>query len=726
MDKKYNLNISFLRVVFFVAVLLYHLNILKGGYLAVCSFFVLTGYFSCKTLGETKSLRSHYIKRFKKIYLPLLIVVLSTISILNLLKISIFNFKPEITSILLGYNNYWQIGANVDYFAKHISSPFTHLWYISILLQIELFFPIIFIVLKKVGDKISKYIPLIIIFLISIISTIYFYQVFLKGNIITTYYDTFARIFSFTWGVFLGFFHLYFKKVFLVRVSNKINNTTMFILYLILLCILFIFVPSSSSIFAICMIITTLITIKLIQYATILFKKDKIIDNKLINFLSKISYEGYLVQYPVIFIFGYIKINSILKIILIILSIIIISWLMHISLQFKKDKNKFLKFPIRICFLGLILYGGFVFITMKDHTKEINTLKQELDNNQKIMEQKQKEFKQKQQEEEQQWNDYLKSLDTDSSKLEEYVSNLKVVGVGDSIMLDTIPGLYEEFPNGYFDAKVSRSTCAAYDVLKDIRDSGIQWDVLLFNLGTNGVPNRKCKDSLMELAGDHNVFWLTATHADYDTNNDELIKYAKEFDNIFVLDWVAAVKDHPEYLYSDYTHLRPSGLKYYVQFVKESIYKHYVNQFELEKQKLIDEHNEEKKNNINFYGNELLINVYDEITQNYQNASFEGSKNMKYDDLIKILKTEKDENKLGKKLVFAFDKNSNFTKKQYNEIIKLCEGHEIYIITTADIKLDDSINVINLTNKSYFMEDGIHLTKKGNKALVEQIINNIK
>ena len=152
-NKVFNQNISLLRFIFCSAVLLYHLNILKGGYLAVCSFFTLAGYFSTLSLNKNISLVSYYIKRFKKIYLPLIIVVVSTITTLGLLNINIFNFKSEITSILLGYNNYFQINANIDYFAKSINSPFIHLWYIAILLQIELIFPIIFTLIKKIGNK---------------------------------------------------------------------------------------------------------------------------------------------------------------------------------------------------------------------------------------------------------------------------------------------------------------------------------------------------------------------------------------------------------------------------------------------------------------------------------------------------------------------------------------------------------------------------------------------
>ena len=40
--KAYYYKIDFIRCLSCIAVLLYHLNVLKGGYLAVCTFFVLS------------------------------------------------------------------------------------------------------------------------------------------------------------------------------------------------------------------------------------------------------------------------------------------------------------------------------------------------------------------------------------------------------------------------------------------------------------------------------------------------------------------------------------------------------------------------------------------------------------------------------------------------------------------------------------------------------------
>ena len=564
-NKVFNQNISLLRFIFCSAVLLYHLNILKGGYLAVCSFFVLSGYFSTLSLNKNKSLVSYYIKRIKKIYLPLVIVVASTITILGLLNLNIFNFKSEITSILLGYNNYFQINANIDYFAKSINSPFIHLWYIAILLQIELVFPLIYTSLKKISNRINKYIPFIFMFILSLISTIYFFYTSKNSNITITYYDTISRLFSFLLGSTLAIYRTDINAI-PKHKFRKLPIGIRFIIYLILQIILFIAISSSSKLFALSMIATTIITLKLIELSTILFNKNIVVKSKIIKFISDISYEVYLVQYPIIYLFSLTKITNALIILLTVILTILISYIIHISL---KKKNILLK----LVFILLIIYSGYKFIKMTNTKKEINELKDKLSDNQEIMKKKQEEYKNKQKEE---IIEEKKEKVINEEEVMNYVTNLKVVGIGDSIMLNTIDTLYEEFPNGYFDALKNRTICAGYDVLKGIKDSGITWDILVFNLGTNGEPNRECKENLRSLAEGKEIFWLTTTNPDVPETNPDLINYANEFDNIHILDWPTEANNHPEYLYSDNTHLKPEATKPYVDFIKNGIYNFYL------------------------------------------------------------------------------------------------------------------------------------------------------
>ena len=99
----------------------------------------------------------------------MLIVVFVSIGVIKLfLDVNWFNLKPEVTSIILGYNNFWQVMTNMDYFRSGLESPFIHLWYMAILMQFDLVFPFIFLLLKKIGDKINRIIPVTITLVISL------------------------------------------------------------------------------------------------------------------------------------------------------------------------------------------------------------------------------------------------------------------------------------------------------------------------------------------------------------------------------------------------------------------------------------------------------------------------------------------------------------------------------------------------------------------------------
>ena len=66
------------------------------------------------------------------------------------------NLKPECISAICGYNNFWQLNANLDYFTKNVHSPLIHSWYISILMQFDLIFPITFFIFKKIDKNVNN------------------------------------------------------------------------------------------------------------------------------------------------------------------------------------------------------------------------------------------------------------------------------------------------------------------------------------------------------------------------------------------------------------------------------------------------------------------------------------------------------------------------------------------------------------------------------------------
>lgn len=122
-----------------------------GGYLGVSLFFLLTGYLlAYSTIKEfiqhRYSVKNYFIKRIKRIYPALIIVILVTIGVNALLIPKTVNgIRLEVLSVLLGYNNIWQIFQNADYFTRLTNtSPFTHLWFLGIELQYFVLWPLLF------------------------------------------------------------------------------------------------------------------------------------------------------------------------------------------------------------------------------------------------------------------------------------------------------------------------------------------------------------------------------------------------------------------------------------------------------------------------------------------------------------------------------------------------------------------------------------------------------
>ncbi len=729
LSKGYIKGIGLTRVFACIAILLYHMNLLKGGYLAVCIFFVLTGFLSCISCfkKEKISFKDYYINKFKNIYIPLLVVVFLSISLVSLFSnINWFNLKPETTSVLLGYNNFWQLNANMDYFARHVSSPFMHLWYMGIILQFDLVFPFIFLILKKLGDKCHKLIPCIITGMLSLIFTFIFYKSSLGDNLMVTYYSTFTRLFSILFGVFLAFIYQYYNNMFMFSFNNKKVNEAIYGVYLIIILLLFIFISSTSNYFAISMILVSLITCRLIALSYINNKKLLNFKDRIIRSISNISYEVYLVQYPIIFIFQYINLNNVLEIFLIIFITFIVSLLIKFALSLKNTSFRKLRIILFLLILVPTIFGTYKYIISKDYTSEMKALESNLELNSQIMEERKKEYASKIDEEKENWLNTLKDLEQGEEELKNIVSNLTLVGIGDSIMLGAIDELQSKFPNGYFDAAVSRTAYVANGIIRDLSYSGLLGDPVVINLGANGDCDNATKDLIMSNLGNRKVFWLNVTN-DYSVGvNANLNSYASRFNNLYVIDWNSISSGHPEYFIADGIHLTYEGKKAYVKAIYDSIYKVYLDEYNEKKQSIMEEYEQKQNEKITFVGNSILINAYNYLDNELLKYEFITNSEYDYALLKRELENKINNNELSNKIVFAFDKSSSLTLENYREIIKICSDHQIKIIS-IDNELkklaSENVEVIDfITEENYYLADGVHLSKTGNQKLNELIL----
>ncbi|MBQ3474730.1 MAG: acyltransferase [Bacilli bacterium] len=572
--KVYYKRLDYIRVISCIMIFLYHLHILQGGFLAVCTFFTLSGYLSCLSAlkKEDFSLKKYYHDRLKKIYIPLLVVVSLTI----ILSTKVFNptwinMKKETLSVIFGYNNYWQLSASMDYFTKHIASPFTHLWFISMLMQFELLFPLVFIGLRKLKETIHRDLSLLIVAILFITTITYFYYISGTQNVMPVYYNSFARSFSFLGGILLMILTYYFgnKLIKLLRQCNRL----VFLIYVIALLCFGIFVSDKSGNYALFMILTTFISMRLIKYSTL--KNSRTKPSLITQFISNNSYEIYLVQFPVIFFFDSVNMNGVLKTILIIVITIIVSACIHFISNFNV-KNMVLKITKIFVVTLIIIIGTIFYIGEKDKSIEMSELEKLLNKNLKTITEKNKEniekIENQQVKEEQPQVQEKTPTENNSIEITDSVSEIPVVGIGDSVMLGAVDALYEKFPNGYFDGKVSRTILEAEDVIEELKNKGALGDTLILALANNGDYRDWICEELMEYVGDRQVYWITAVLADDPEFNTRFSEFAKNYPNIHIVDWEAASKDHPEYFYADGIHLKPDGMYAYAEVIYNAIY----------------------------------------------------------------------------------------------------------------------------------------------------------
>lgn len=610
--------LDFLRVFFCISIFAYHLSFLNGGYLAVCSFFVLSGYLSALAFKkEDFSVLSFYRSRLFRIYIPMLIVVLCSVALCIVLLPDVMwiSMKREVLSILLGYNNFWQLSANLDYFARHLDSPFMHLWYVAILLQLELIFPAIYALLKAVSRKSNDIAPIIIVTFISIASISFFIYVHEADGLMYAYYNTLTRCFAWFLGLALGLLHN--KQDALIPKKNSENATGIIIFFLITLIqvMLFIFISASSEFYITGMLITTLLTCILIDFAKAINRPLPPIIKQVIRYLSDISYEIFLIQYPVIYILTN-KMTSPLVNIMIIGVTIVISAILHFAINTTKAKIPvmILKYAMLSAFIAGSCFGTYRYIIARDIQKELEQLEADLARQEEEQRLRNSEYntelkldqekrklienlhKNELSKNHSELDDQLEQLRIDEQYIKSTIRKKNITFLGDSVLLGASDILYEDFPNCFIDAEIGRSAYGIVPLLDYMVNHSTISNTIVINCGANGDCPNSVKDTIMSLLYDKDVFWVTATNNP--GANADLFAYAERYDNLHVIDWATISAGHPEYFAADGLHLQNIGAKAFSQAIFDSMYETYteldeqlIKELEQQKEELMQEDN---------------------------------------------------------------------------------------------------------------------------------------
>jgi peptidoglycan/LPS O-acetylase OafA/YrhL len=205
----YRPDLDGLRSIAVYLVLLFHTGLgwATGGFIGVDLFFVLSGFLvSSVLLSEIEQsgdlrLGRFYARRVRRL-LPAAVVTIAATCVAFTVLWSVvrrLGIVGDAQSALLYYANWHFIGQSGDYFATDVdTSPFLHFWSLAIEEQFYVVFPILLLVLSKVGRR-AMLTVLAAILVASLVAQLYWAQV----DSDRAYYGTDARVYQLFAGALL-------------------------------------------------------------------------------------------------------------------------------------------------------------------------------------------------------------------------------------------------------------------------------------------------------------------------------------------------------------------------------------------------------------------------------------------------------------------------------------------------------------------------------------------
>lgn len=572
-----------LRGIAIIGITLFHMfpNVFKGGYLGVVLFFVLTGFLMVitnKKKMENKefSVIKFYVSRIKRLYPPLLVMVFTTLGIYFFLaNDSLRGMKMQVLSIFAGFNNFWQISQSLDYFTRIANtSPFSHLWFLSIEMQFYLIFPLLLFGLYKLEEKKGKSNTIKTMLGVTVAFALIMPILYLRGvNVTRLYYGTDTRIYALFAGMLLGW--IYTKEE-----ETKKNFYISLSLIGILAVSYFIFAGKMPIVYLLVLALTTILSMYLIEKTA---NSSVSLDVPILDWIGRHSYEIYLWQYPVIYLFQYKDWNKhfiiyLFEFVILIALVVWTNYFLKVS-KYKQIKPKFQKAVLACGIVGLAFQAtGVVALATSKEVDSTELQKRIAENEEAIKKNKNVKSDGK--------AEKAKDVDYSSSGNSQKVSDKGLFCIGDSVMLSAYTNIQAVYPDSIVDAAVSRQIYQAQDVLRWYQSQGNIHNTVVISLGTNGVLDENNVEQVLEMIGsDKSIFWVNiyAPGVEWEASNNEYLQeLAKKHSNITIVDWNSYISQHTDLLEADGIHPMEPGADAYAHLIQEKINEVMQKQKEIE------------------------------------------------------------------------------------------------------------------------------------------------
>ena len=604
-----------IRTLAVIGVILYHLlpTQMRGGYLGVPVFFVVSGYLITDLLRQEWdqngriAVKDFYVRRMKRLYPGMVVMLLLSAAYITLFQRNLLNnLRGVVVSSLLYVNNWWQINHGLSYFDRFGNeSPFTHLWSLAVEGQNYLIWPLLFILLMKLVKNRGTIFKIVIG--CSLLSALLLAIWYSPGADPTrVYYGTDTRLFSIWMGSALAFIwpSTHLKKE-IPKKAKRVLNLAGGLSFIGLVITFFVLDDHLSFVYYGGMLLVSLLcTILVAVTAHPGASLNRWLTNPLFSYIGKRSYGIYLYQFPVMIFYeaqiGNVGENVLLHTLIEIVLILLISELsyrfienplrkFHYKDTFRTVRNWFSKPVISRqkpwllpgLLVSLVALYGIATAPVNYVDAQQQQLKENIAANKKAAEQTQKNANGS--DTESTGENSSKATEAEQSVMEKYglteaqvkkAEELEITAFGDSVMLDATADLQEIFPKAVVDGDVGRQLYESPELIKALKEKDLLRDTVLIGLGTNGSFTETQFDNLMKEIGDRKVYWINVrvpTQRWQNEVNSMLEKMAAKYDNMTLIDWYDLSNEHEEWFYEDRVHPNLDGMLQYCTLVSQAI-----------------------------------------------------------------------------------------------------------------------------------------------------------
>ncbi|UUX34608.1 acyltransferase family protein [Fundicoccus culcitae] len=595
-----------LKGVAIITIIAYYLfqHLVPGGFLAVNLFLVIAGFFNFRhftTLNlnqPVKVIKNYYASRFKRLFFPMLAMIMVTITYIMLFQRDFFyNIRNMSLSSLLFVNNYYQIFNEQSYFVQAANpSPFTHLWYVSLYAQLVLLTPLMVYLFYAWHRRPSISVNMLLI--VSAISAILMAYLYDGGDPTRIYYDLLTRLSAYTFGGAIGYLYPIRLKPKPMKRNVKLTFNMIGTVAILLLFVMVRFMYGTQAFayrfgLTLFSIVCGLFIISSIHPETLW---SKIISFPVFTWLGKRSMSYYLWFYPVhliipsqiTFINDNVWLHTLVQVVIIMVLAEITYQLFEkqaIVLPIGQDFNwKKMKYQVRylidhpqalinikiITVIYLLFFvGGTVGLAITPETRDTDSedLQTLIENNQQLAQDTIANNTQN--------NKVINNIEGLSQEELLYANGLDVTFIGDSVLLAAAEQINEVFPKAKLSGQEGRQLYNSVDVVKELESLDRLMPTVIVVLGSNGTfTEGQLNDFINAIGPDRSIYFLTsnADRSWVSDANSQLEASTRRFGNVNIIDWASYANDHPEWL-RDYAHPTVEGSLEMAKLIAKDLYR---------------------------------------------------------------------------------------------------------------------------------------------------------